>query len=218
MDNDGGSLFQKLDKHGMFQLLALTLTFGSKKVTPCFVTSGNLRQRERESRIFPRDNIADDSKTAQFEYCAVRQSVGWEPTARKFFESSSVDALWCRAASPKESFTSFHTLTTPDCPQRAQPSSVDAFHGLQLPPPLKIESLLAVPSYSLAFSVVDDSLCDHFLFGVKPHSRYDTSNVAPASVSLPIDSATTHAVTWCHLTCNAKLDALTGFHLNEHKI
>ncbi|GFX56880.1 hypothetical protein TNCV_3566521 [Trichonephila clavipes] len=48
---------------------------------------------------------------------------------------------------------------------------------------------LIVPSYSLTCSVEDDSLCDHLLFGVKPHSHHNTSNVAHASVSLPIDSA-----------------------------
>ncbi|GFS78630.1 hypothetical protein TNCV_3148271 [Trichonephila clavipes] len=68
-------------------------------------------------------------------------------------------------------------------------------------------------SYSPACSVVDDNLCNHLLFGVKPHCHYETSNVTPVSVSLPIDGATIQAVTWCHLTCNAKLDALTEFHL-----
>ncbi|GFX99098.1 uncharacterized protein TNCV_2492791 [Trichonephila clavipes] len=70
-----------------------------------------------------------------------------------------------------------------DYTHRTQPSSVDAFHGLQLPPPLKIEPLLVVPSYTPACSVVNDNLCDHLLFGVKPHYRYETSNVAHASVS-----------------------------------
>ncbi|GFY32700.1 hypothetical protein TNCV_4638061 [Trichonephila clavipes] len=46
-----------------------------------------------------------------------------------------------------------------DCTHRTQPSSTNAFHNLQLPPPLKIESFLVVPSYTLACSVVDDSLC-----------------------------------------------------------
>ncbi|GFV92055.1 hypothetical protein TNCV_1894911 [Trichonephila clavipes] len=85
-------------------------------VTPCFVTSG---QFATESRIPPHDNVADDSKTAPFEYCAAWRSVS---------------------------------------------------------------------------SIVDDSLCDPLLFGVKPHSRYETSNVAHASESLPIDSATEYAV------------------------
>ncbi|GFU01602.1 hypothetical protein TNCV_1521531 [Trichonephila clavipes] len=39
------------------------------------------------------------------------------------------------------------------------------------PPTLKIKSLLVIPSYSPACSVVDDSLCDHLLFGVKPQCR-----------------------------------------------
>ncbi|GFW31300.1 hypothetical protein TNCV_2578811 [Trichonephila clavipes] len=63
--------------------------------------------------------------------------------------------------------------------------------------------------------VVDDDLCNHLLFDVKPHRGYETSHVAYPSVSLPIDGTTIYAVTWCHLKCIAKLDALTGFHLNE---
>ncbi|GFT85822.1 hypothetical protein TNCV_4027551 [Trichonephila clavipes] len=48
-----------------------------------------------ESRISPHDNVVDDSKTAPFEYCAVRRSVGWKPKAHKFFQSSNVVELWC---------------------------------------------------------------------------------------------------------------------------
>ncbi|GFY10988.1 hypothetical protein TNCV_1125091 [Trichonephila clavipes] len=104
------------------------------------------------------------------------------------------------------------------CTHHTQHSSVDAFHRLQLSPPLKIESFLVVHSYSLACSSVDDSLCDHILFGVKPHSRYKMSNVVHVVVSLPIASATIHVATWCHLKCNSNLDALTEFPLNEPNI
>ncbi|GBN35029.1 hypothetical protein AVEN_211785-1 [Araneus ventricosus] len=69
------------------------------------------------------------------------------------------------------------------------------FHSLQLPPLLKIGSLLVVPSYLPACSIVDDNLCDHLLFGVQPHCCYATSSVVHASVSLPIDDAAIHAVT-----------------------
>ncbi|GFT30903.1 hypothetical protein TNCV_1682831 [Trichonephila clavipes] len=31
-----------------------------------------------------------------FEYCAVRRSVGGEPTAHRLFESSNVNTLWCK--------------------------------------------------------------------------------------------------------------------------
>ncbi|GFV37486.1 hypothetical protein TNCV_5101901 [Trichonephila clavipes] len=55
----------------------------------------NQGQFATECRIPPHDNIADDSKTAPFKYCAFRWSVGWGPTADKCFKSSNIDALWC---------------------------------------------------------------------------------------------------------------------------
>ncbi|GFW91415.1 uncharacterized protein TNCV_3375811 [Trichonephila clavipes] len=126
-----------------------------------------------------------------------------KPTSKLYVSKLLVDPLYRgRVSSSKESFASFHNT---DCTHRTHPSSVDAFRGLQLPPPLKIASLLVVPSYSFACSVVDDSLWDNLLFGIKPHSRYKTSNVVPEPVSLPIDSATIHAVTWCHRTCSANI-------------
>ncbi|GFU86461.1 hypothetical protein TNCV_1418131 [Trichonephila clavipes] len=41
-----------------------------------------------------------------------------------------------------------------------------------------------------ALWLVDNNFCDHVLFDVKPHCRYETLNVAHASESLPIDGAT----------------------------
>ncbi|GFW10862.1 hypothetical protein TNCV_4919811 [Trichonephila clavipes] len=75
-------------------------------------------------------------------------------------------------------------LNDTDCSHRTQPSSVDAFHGRQLPPALKIESFLVISSYSPEYSVMDDNMCDHLFFGVKPHCRRETSKVAQASVYL----------------------------------
>ncbi|GFQ71931.1 hypothetical protein TNCT_429691 [Trichonephila clavata] len=61
-------------------------------VTICLVTSDNVRQKA----VFPlMNNVADDSKAVSFECCAVRWSVGGEPTAHKIFENSGIDALWC---------------------------------------------------------------------------------------------------------------------------
>ncbi|GFT40688.1 hypothetical protein TNCV_442541 [Trichonephila clavipes] len=80
-----------------------------------------------------------------------------------------------------------HHLNDTDYTHRTQHASIDAFHNLQLTPSIKIESLLVVLSYLPAYSVVDDNLCDHLLFDVKPHCRYETSNVAPVSISLPIE-------------------------------
>ncbi|GFU39091.1 hypothetical protein TNCV_1849911 [Trichonephila clavipes] len=124
LDIDGDYPLQKLDKQWV-----PVVQNGEPHISP----------QVTESLISPPDNVADDSKTAPFEYCAVR---------------------WSNS----------HHFNDSDCTHRTQPSSIDAFHG-QLQPQLKIESLLNIPSYLLAYSVVGDSLCDNLLFGVKFHSR-----------------------------------------------
>ncbi|GFY17681.1 uncharacterized protein TNCV_1074161 [Trichonephila clavipes] len=145
-----------------------------------------------ESRIPPQDNVTDDLKTTQFEYCAVRQSVGWESTAHKCFESSSANAL-CNLSNSKNRR---HRSTTLERDKLSSPYTASIHRCIPrppIPPPPKTESLLVVPSYSPACSVVDDNVCKRLLFGVKPHCNYGTSKVAHASVSLPINGTTIHA-------------------------